>query len=356
VSLNIIFLYFFFAALMNSVHGQANRRIVDTEPKYLATQAGLSVNLMCRIAVPITTCKFIIPGEPAEVKLNPSWTRTDNFRYFGNGLENGNCGVTIVSVRDEHYGNATCHLDPNDGGLDAIGTIEIVIARAPQPPQILFPNQDPRIFEADKEIEAECAVVDGRPAANITWFLNDQPLGPGASEIVDSNNEGTTYYTTYSKLRRRLRPDDHTKALICRAYHAGYQDGFQDTRMQLNVNFRPVPLPESFVQGLEIGSSAVIGPITIQANPRPTLKWTVDGTVINQGEQTQRFVANEPVQSGIGLWNVSLTVIELTLQDTTRSYRLRANNAFGTTDYTIRIGSQDVTGSFKLRMCKQNSI
>lgn len=80
---------------------------------------------MCRIAQPITTCKFIIPGEVNEVKLNPSWTRNDNFRYYGNGLENGQCGVTIMSVREEYHGNASCVLDPNDGLADAIGLIEI---------------------------------------------------------------------------------------------------------------------------------------------------------------------------------------------------------------------------------------
>lgn len=226
-----------------------------------------------------------------------------------------------------------------------ISNLSLVIAKAPHPPQITLSNHEQ--LEAGSEIEAECQSTDGRPAANITWYLNDQPLGAGSSEVVDSSAEGTTYYTVYSRLRYRLKPEDHTKNLICRAIHPGYPEGFADTRTQLNVNYRPVAMPEQFISGLEIGSSANIGPITIQANPRPTLKWTVDGTVINQGEQTQRFVANEPVQVGVGSWNCSLTIIELTLQDTTRTYRLRANNAFGTTDYSIRIGgSSDAAGKF----------
>lgn len=230
-----------------------------------------------------------------------------------------------------------------------------MIAKAPHPPQIMLSNHEQ--LEAGSEIEAECQSTDGRPAANITWFLNDQPLGSGSTEVVDSEAAGTTYYTVYSRLRYHLKPEDHTKSLICRAQHPGYPDGFADTRTQLNVNYRPVPMPEQFVSGLEIGSSAIIGPITIQANPRPTLKWTVDGTVINQGEQTQRFVANEPVQVAVGSWNCSLTIIELTLQDTTRTYRLRANNAFGTTDYSIRIGgSSDAAGKFFTRCFSAISI
>lgn len=298
---------------------------------------------MCRIALPITSCRFVIPGEPLEVKLNPSWSRNDNFRYYGNGLDNGQCGITIMSVRKEYHGNVTCILDPNDGGLDAIGTIEVVIAKAPSPPHISLANEEQ--LEAGNQIEAECESVDGRPAANITWYLNDQSLGHGEVEVVDSPNESTVYYTVYSKLHYVLKPEDHTHNLICRSYHPGYPEGFSDTRKQLHVNFRPVKLAETVVSGLEIGKTATIGPITIQANPRPTLKWTVDGTVINQGDQTERYIANEPIQVGVALWNASLTVIELTLQDTTRSYALRANNAFGVTDYSVRIGgSQDVAG------------
>lgn len=301
---------------------------------------------MCRIAVPITSCRFVIPGETTEVKLNPNWTRNDNFRYYGNGLENGQCGVTIMSVHKEYHGNISCVLDPNDGGLDAIGNIEVIIAKAPEAPKITFSEN--KELESGSEIDVECSSIDGRPSANITWYLKDQSLGAGQVEIVDSPNEGTLYYTVYSRLRYRLKPEDHTQNLICRAYHPGYPDGFLDTRHQLNINFRPIPLSETIVSNLEIGTSAFIGPITIQANPKPTLKWTVDGTVINQGEQTSRFVASEPTQIGIGLWNASLTVIELTLQDTTRTYRLRANNKFGTTDYQIRVGgSQDTSGKIK---------
>lgn len=115
----------FITAIVASVNAQGTQRFADADPKYVATQEGQSINLMCRIALPITSCRFIIPGEVNEVKLNPSWTRNDNFRYYGNGLENGQCGVSILNVREEYHGNATCRLDPNDGQADAIGTIEI---------------------------------------------------------------------------------------------------------------------------------------------------------------------------------------------------------------------------------------
>ena len=292
---------------------------------------------MCRFGQPISTCRFVLPGEPVEIKLNPDWApRNDNFKYFGAGLQQGQCGLEIASVRNEYHGNATCVLDPNDGLADAVGNIEIVIAEPPSPPEIELRNGEQ--LEAGNEIEALCKSIDGRPVANITWFLEDQLLGPGHVEVFDSQDRGNSYHTVVSTIRYILRPEDHTKNLICRVSHPGYQEGFLDTRTQLSVNFRPVPMSEIVISGLEIGSSAEIGPISILANPKPILKWTVDGTVINEGEQTDRFVANEPRQVGIALWNITLTVTQLTLQDTTMTYRLRASNPFGATDYQIRIG------------------
>lgn len=337
---------FIVAALAASVHGQVNR-VADADPKYIATQEGQDINLMCRIAQPVASCRFSIPGELNEIKLNPRWARNDNFAYFGEGLDKGQCGISIRNVKESYHGNATCRLDPDDGQADAIAQIEIVIAKAPHPTELHIPDSDR--LEAGNEIEAECSSIDGRPAANLTWYLNDQPLGNGRIEVIDSQDDNTVYYSVRSTLRYRLRPEDLNKNLICRAYHPGFPDGFNDARNQLQINFRPVPKAEILVSGLEIGTSANVGPVTIQANPRPSVKWTVDGTVINQGDQNERFVASEPVQVDMGVWNVSLTVIGFTLQDTTRKYQLRANNAFGTTDYVIRIGeAQDVTGEISL--------
>lgn len=342
----IVIVHLSFIALVASAHAQGPPRFADPDPRRVETQVGQSINLLCRIASPIISCRFQIPGLP-DIKLNPSWpVQNENFRYYGNGLDKGQCGITITNVQESYHGNATCVLDPNDGLSDAVGNIEIIIAKPPQEPHITL---DTKELEAGNTIEPICDSIDGRPAAALSWYLDDQPLGTGDIEIIgmeqENQNQEASYQTVRSHLRYTLKPEDHTKNLICRAKHSGYREGFSDVRIQLSVNFRPVPQGEIIVSGLEIGTSANIGPVTIHSNPRPTLKWTVDGTVINQGEQTQRFVASDPIQVGVGVWNATLTVVDLTLQDTTRTYKLRASNAFGTTDYQIRIGgSQDASG------------
>jgi hypothetical protein len=290
-----------------------------------------------------------VPGELNEIKLNPAWSRSDNFRYFGKGLNEGECGLTIRAVAESHHGLASCRLDLNDGLADAVANITVTIAKAPQDPSIRFTEQA-EFFEAGEDIEVTCTSFDGRPAANLSWFLDDKPLGPGTVEITDSDN-GDIYSTAVSTLRLRLKPDDNNARLICSAAHVGFPDGTRNASHQLIVRFRPVPLSEVKIHGLEIGSSATIGPITIQANPAPRIQWVIDGKVMNQGEQNERFIVRDPVPVGSGRFNASLQAVSLTLEDTQRSYMLRASNAIGTTDYKVRIGgSQEVAGELTFSM------
>ena len=79
--------------------------------------------------------------------------------------------------------------------------------------------------------------------------------------------------------------------------------------------------------------------LTIRANPAPIVEWTIDGNVIRQHEQEGRFYASEPVYLGQDMYNVTLIIAGLTLEDTTKTYSLRASNAFGSTDYAVRISS-----------------
>lgn len=331
-----------FSAL--SVNGQDAIRKADPDPSEISAQEGQKIDLLCRFPKAVLSCNFRIPGESGELKLNPSWSRNDNFRYFGRGLENGDCGVSILNVQEKMHGLASCRLDLNDGMADAVANISIVIARAPQDPQIQF-ESDSSYFREDDNVEVTCTSTDGRPAANISWFLDEKFFGTGSVEVIDSD----IYSTAVSTLQFRVKPEYNNKRLICKTEHVGFPDGSRSTSHQLVVNFRPIPLSDTHIQGLEIGSSAVIGPVTIQANPAPKIMWVIDGKVMNQGEQNEKFIVREPVNIGGSRYNASLQVVSLSLEDTTRSYKLRATNALGTTDYVVRIGgSQEAAGEFRV--------
>lgn len=112
---------------------------------------------------------------------------------------------------------------------------------------------------------------------------------------------------------------------------------------------RPQPLPEVKVYGVILGSDATIN-ATINANPRPRTEWIVDGLSIPQGTQNGRYESYEPIDLGGGVFNVSLTIASLTLEDTTKTYYLKASNEYGTQDYTVRISSSEAAAPSGLDM------
>lgn len=115
------------------------------------------------------------------------------------------------------------------------------------------------------------------------------------------------------------------------------------------ISDQPQPLPEIKVYGVILGSDAIIN-ATISSNPRPRTEWVVDGVSIPQGRQMGRYESYDPVDLGNGVFNVSLTIASLTLEDTTKSYYLKASNDLGSQDYTVRISSSEAAISNGLDM------
>lgn len=108
----------------------------------------------------------------------------------------------------------------------------------------------------------------------------------------------------------------------------------------MNALVKPQPLPIIKVFGVRLGTTALIN-VTINASPRPITEWTIDGNKIVQGHQNGRYEAYEPVDLGAGVFNVTLSVAGLTLEDTVKDYMLRATNDIGYQDYTVRISSSE---------------
>lgn len=79
----------------------------------------------------------------------------------------------------------------------------------------------------------------------------------------------------------------------------------------------------------------------IRSNPAPRVSWTIEGISIDQGQRLDRIESMVPENIGGGVYNVTLTVAGLTLEDTTKQYILRASNEFGVTEYSIRISSSE---------------
>uniref|UniRef100_A0A7G3ADX7 Putative cell adhesion molecule 4 n=1 Tax=Lutzomyia longipalpis TaxID=7200 RepID=A0A7G3ADX7_LUTLO len=314
---------------------------VDVTPQQVIARVGEPASILCRAGRQIQYCRIVIPGEKV-LNLAPNWTQRPGFPYNGEGLQAGQCGVTIERVKTTNHGPVECFLGVE--GDEISGVADLVVALEPQRPQLEILTQGRNgAFEVDTEFQAKCISHDGRPPANLTWFLDDENIFDGLTmpEVVESHDRNNaTLYTVVQGIQRFIRVSDDRRNLICRANHFSYPQGYLDSRIQLLVRYRPQPLPLVKLYGLILGSTGLVN-VTIRANPRPLTEWHIAGNTIQQGSRNGRYEAYEPQDLGRGEFNVALSIAGLTLEDTTKEYLLRASNEFGTTDYQVRISSSE---------------
>jgi hypothetical protein len=172
--------------------------------------------------------------------------------------------------------------------------INFLSTAPPLAPEIDLNNQG--FFESNTRMNVSCTSRDGRPAAQINWFLGDRELEKNSQDTVydtmDRNNQ--TLYTVNSHLIRFVQPDDDGKELICRATHSALPaPGYLDTKTIVQVRYSPMALPEQRITGLVLGGTAQIT-VPVRANPRPRIQWKIDGRMYEEGTQDSRYIINAP--------------------------------------------------------------
>lgn len=92
------------------------------------------------------------------------------------------------------------------------------------------------IYKLNDVLQASCVVRDGRPVANISWYLNEEPLYnsevsmPTIMELAKENLQ-----TKVQNMTRVLQASDNGKSLRCVAFHPAYPEGRAETSRQLDV-------------------------------------------------------------------------------------------------------------------------
>jgi hypothetical protein len=314
------------------VQSQNNVNRADVNPTHVEKNEGETANILCTFGRSVERCRFQSP-DGKQLKIHEA--STGKYAYYGSGFENGQCGLTINNLIRNDEGAWRCFLDVGPQYDDIEGDFNVTITKSPNQLQLYI--SDANALRDGQDVQAECTFKDGIPPASIEWFLGEERVQP--RDPTYNEDSRTLEILVTSIFQRTLRAGDNLKSLVCRINHPALPDGFTNTTHQLHVNFQPQALSrqELYISGLTIGNSADIE-VFIRANPKPRLQWTVDGKVLREGTQDNKYVVNSAVQVEDGRYSAKLTVIELTLQDTTKVFNLRADNEFGSTDYQIRIG------------------
>ncbi|XP_014600640.1 PREDICTED: fasciclin-3 isoform X2 [Polistes canadensis] len=322
---------------------------VDIEPKgQVVVRLEDSLRIMCTMGSPLQICRVEIQGESSTI-LSLNQTAEDGIKYYGEGTHKGQCGVHIFKVKEKHNGIFKCALTPVDGRTESYASVDIVIAKPPNNPELQTSqgHYGRNEYQKGEKLEISCSASGGRPPANISLYLDDELLGnderPSTYDDLKTN-EGSVAIQNAS---RSLDWTDNSKTLRCVTSHVAL-DQPKERKMQLHVYYPPQPqlIIERF--GYVIGRQGTVN-VTVHANPKPRFLWRVNGEKIEEGrpDESNRLETSTAVDLGNGSWLVVLTIDSVQKSDTEKEYILEAHNIEGAYEYHIVLStSPEPAGAF----------
>ncbi|BES91326.1 CD80-like C2-set immunoglobulin domain [Nesidiocoris tenuis] len=320
-----------------------SHRVVPREREQIV-RLGEPASLLCQSGEPLDLCLFELPN--GKVMSLKTGKRSQGMSYFGDGLDKGHCGLLIDSVRDEHNGVFICTVTPEVTIDSQKGNMSLIVAKAPKKP-VLNVHQgsgSSYTFKEGEMLVANCRVDQGRPPANITWYIGDERITDGLHmpEIQEYNPGGLT--TVQQNFTRRLQYTDNGKMLKCVAEHQLLAlSGMNTSTYQLNIEYGPKPLPDFEHFGLVEGEEGRIS-VAVPANPKPSFSWFVNDDVYyeNDDDPMRRYHVLRSTPSrekGPGFWESVLVIRTLLKEDTDQKYSVKVTNKMGEQVYRVIIST-----------------
>ncbi|KAK0167050.1 hypothetical protein PV327_004497 [Microctonus hyperodae] len=303
---------------------------------------------MCRLGIPLQFCRAEIPGEQS-MMLKFGEPPEDGIEYFGDGPQTGQCGVRIQKIKDSHDGIFKCGITTNLSRTEVLGTVRIVVAKPPREPElILSPGSIGRNkYKNSEKLSITCSAPYGRPAANVSLYLDNQPLSREYG-VTNYDPSGGNNSLAVQKVSYSLKWTDNGKTLRCVVDHIALDHPKEITR-QLEVYYPPQPQPTIERFGYVIGRPGVIN-VSVDANPRPRFVWRVNDEKINEGhpDMSNRLETSSAVDMGRGIYLVELKIDSVQKSDTEKEYILEARNDEGAAEYHIKLSTSSEPEGFDL--------
>ncbi|XP_034827459.1 fasciclin-3 isoform X6 [Maniola hyperantus] len=318
---------------------------LDITPREAVRRVGDDLTVLCKVPYPIDACRMTVGT--TSYRLIPN-NQDEEIVYAGQGLQHGECGAHIKHIKEEWNGNITCTLPPQTGQIEVTGTMRLLVARAPGNPQLLSPPQS--TFREGDGFMAQCIVPNGRPAAKITWFLDEVQLLAGIHQPVITSEPGSDLMTISQNVSRTLAPEDNGQKLVCRAEHEAL-DAPREAARQLVVHYPPKRLESGplTIFGLKLGAEGRLN-VTVRANPAPSTEWTIGDLVLipPRSNEDGSVTALEPLHLGSGFYNVTLVLARVAKEDVEQTYYLRVTNDLGREEFALRLSTMDEPAGVEL--------
>ncbi|XP_018345567.1 PREDICTED: fasciclin-3 isoform X3 [Trachymyrmex septentrionalis] len=323
------------AVLCSSIVEVKSNMFINTEPKGdTAVRVGEPLQILCTAPQEIRFCRVEIPGE-GSMLLTPADTSEDrdgNIEYYGKGFSIGECGVRIAKVKENHHGIFKCSLTSKKERQEETASLNIIVAKPPETVEI-FTNSGSlggNTFRKGEKLEISCKAKSGRPAANLTLFLDEEPIGEERISYDMNMNA-----VAMQNASRSLDWTDNGRMIRCIANHIALDRPIEQTK-PLEVYYPPQSQPTVERFGYVIGRRGIIN-VTVHAHPRPRFTWRVNNERIEEGrpDESNRLETSTAVDLGNGAWSVILMIDSVQKSDTEKEYMLMATNNEGSNEYRI---------------------
>ncbi|XP_043499457.1 fasciclin-3 isoform X5 [Polistes fuscatus] len=343
------FLWIFALLYPTIIQAATKPPTVDIEPKgQVVVRLEDSLRIMCTMGSPLQICRVEIQGESSTI-LSLNQTAEDGIKYYGEGTHKGQCGVHIFKVKEKHNGIFKCALTPVDGRTESYASVDIVIAKPPNNPELQTSqgHYGRNEYQKGEKLEISCSASGGRPPANISLYLDDELLGNDERPSTYDDLKTNEASVAIQNASRSLDWTDNSKTLRCVTSHIAL-DQPKERKMQLHVYYPPQPQLTIERFGYVIGRQGTVN-VTVYANPKPRFLWRVDGEKIEEGrpDESNRLETSTAVDLGNGAWLVVLTIDSVQKSDTEKEYILEAHNIEGAYEYRIVLStSPEPAGAF----------
>ncbi|KYN07818.1 Fasciclin-3 [Cyphomyrmex costatus] len=308
--------------------------LIDIEPKKeTIVRAGETLQILCTAPQEqLRVCRVEIPGEGSIVLTGSDPPSEDgNIEYYGKGLHSGECGVRIAKVKESYDGTFKCSLTTTNARQESTASLNIIVTKPPEYVEI-FTNSGSlggNTFRKGERLEINCKAKSGRPAANLSLYLDNE------RNVVETRVNTDLPVVAMKNATRNLDWTDNGKIIRCIAYHIALDRPIEQTK-PLEVYYPPQAQPTFERFGYIIGRQGIIN-VTVYAHPRPRFTWRVNNERIEEGhpDESNRLETSTAVDLGKGAWSVILTIDSVQKSDTEKEYMLMATNNEGSNEYRI---------------------
>lgn len=117
-------------AIIDGSGGQADSTRYDIVADDVYGLHGTQVDILCKSSFPAEYCWFRHPnGHKIPVSDAADADDDDQYRYFGSGINLGDCGVSIMNASVDDSGTWSCHMGTTDAaGIESSQEIGVRVS------------------------------------------------------------------------------------------------------------------------------------------------------------------------------------------------------------------------------------